>query len=49
MVNFEINGFDNVGLILKIDHFGLFWVETRYFPVRGKNSWSLLKSVGSIS
>ena len=29
MVNFEINGFDYVGLILKIDNYGLLWVKNR--------------------
>ena len=54
MVNLEINGFDYVGLMLKIDYMVFYGSETDNFRFRpemrgrSKNSWSLLKSVGWI-
>ena len=40
MVNFEISGLDYVGLILKIDHYGLLGVKNRAFPVLTRNAWA---------
>ena len=48
MVNFEISGFDLVGLVLKIDRYGLLRVKNRQFPVLTGNAWAEVKSDVSI-
>ena len=40
MVNFEISGFDLVGLVLKKDRYGLLRVKNRQFPVLTGNAWT---------